>query len=188
MINKTTFFNHIRASILFKGKISQLQVNGINAILDEFFNYNLSDLRWLAYMLATAYHETGKTMQPIEEWGKGKDKPYGLPSPETGKKYYGRGFVQLTWITNYAKIGKILGIDLIHNPELALDTKIAAKIMIEGMTTAKSFSGDFTNKHLGMYFNEKKDDPINARRIINGLDKAALIADYHKMFLQALTA
>ncbi|TOE35570.1 hypothetical protein CGJ43_25525, partial [Vibrio parahaemolyticus] len=60
-------------------------------------------LQYLAYVLATTYHETGHTMKPIEEWGKGQGRPYGEPDPETGQTYYGRGYVQLTWLANYIK-------------------------------------------------------------------------------------
>ena len=58
--------------------------------------------------------------------------------------------------------------------------------MFEGMTKGDSMIGDFTGKCLEMYFNNKVDDPINARRIINGTDKARLIAGYHNKFLTAL--
>jgi hypothetical protein len=192
MINRKSFFLQVRVS-LFDGKLSQSQVDGMTVILDEWESSGFTDTRWLAYMLATAYHETGRTMQPIEEWGKGKRRPYGSNNKQDGTKYtdttnifYGRGFVQITWYENYKKMGKILGIDLINNPELALDPKIAVKIMFEGMTTSKSLKGDFTNKHLGHYFNDKVDDPKNARRIINGLDKAELIRGYYNEFNKAL--
>lgn len=140
-------------------------------------------------MLATAWHETAKTMQAIAEYGKGKNKSYGKILPATGKAYYGRGLVQLTWDYNYKKMSKIIYGDnrLYVDPDLALDLNTAVEIMFEGMTTGKSFAGDFTNRHLAQYFNDKKDDPIGARYIINGKDKAKLIASYHQKFLAALT-
>lgn len=181
-INSVKFFGVIRAHF---GALKQSQVDGFNTILDEWKASGLTDLRWLAYMLATAWHETAATMQAIEEYGKGKGRAYG--KPVNGKIYYGRGFVQLTWDYNYKKMGKILGIDLYENPDLALKTDVACKIMFEGMTTGKSFAGDFTGKHLGNYFNKTVNDPINARRIINGTDKAKLIAGYYEIFLAAVS-
>jgi putative chitinase len=38
------------------------------------------------------------------------------------------------------------------------------------------------------YFNSAKDDPENARRIINGTDKAKLIATHYTAFLAAIRA
>ena len=172
---------------LFGGKLTVSQVRGMEAILNEWERRDLTDIRWLAYMLATTYHETARTMQPIEEYGKGKGKRYGRIDPKTGHAYYGRGFVQLTWASNYITMGKILGVDLYNNPSLALKEDVATQILFEGMLTAKSFRGDFTGRSLEQYFNATSDDPYNARRIINGLDKAKLIAGYHQKFLVALT-
>lgn len=183
MIDRKKFFDKVRP--LF-GKISQSQVDGMSAILNEWEARGLTDLRWLAYMLATTYHETAGTMQPIREYGRGKGKLYGKVDAKTGQIYYGRGFVQLTWASNYKTMGTLLGVDLYNNPERALRMDIATQIMFEGMLTAKSFRGDFTGRSLEQYFNNKVDDPVNARKIINGLDKAKLIAGYHYKFLNAL--
>lgn len=200
MINRKNFFDSIRGS-LFNGRFSQPQVEGLDAILDRWEASGLTDLRWLAYMLATTYHETAKkvngiftrTMQPVEESGKGagyrygkKVKRSGIPYTLPDKIYYGRGYVQLTWFENYETMGRLLGIDLLNNPELALHPNIAAQIMFEGMTKGNSHFGDFTGKSLENYFNDKKEDWVNARRIINGTDKADLIAGYGKKFFTAL--
>ncbi len=153
----------------------------MDAILDYWEANGYHDGRHLAYCLATAYHEVDKTMQPIEEYGKGKGKEYGKPHPITGKVYYGRGFVQLTWYDNYLRAGILVRADLENNPELALQLDYAVKILIEGMTV-----GLFTGKKLRSYFNDVVEDPINARRIINGKDKAELIASYYHIFLDAI--
>ena len=63
---------------------------------------------------------------------------------------------------------------------------ISARIMIEGMTKGVSNRGDFTGVSLEDYFNYHKEDPINARRIINGLDQAKLISGYYYRFLYAI--
>lgn len=191
-LNRKYFFDTIRAA-LFKTGIKQKQVDGMNAIINRWEATGLTDLRWLAYMLATTYHETAKTMQPIEEYGKGKGYRYGKKIKRSGipytlpdKLYYGRGYVQLTWYENYETMGRLLGIDLLGSPELALHPSIAADIMFEGMTKGNSNFGDFTGKSLEHYFNDKKEDWVNARRIINGTDKADLIAGYGKKFMAAL--
>lgn len=184
-LNKDKFYQSVRAS-LFGGSLKQSQVNGMDCILNEWNNKHFTDLRWLAYMLGTTFHETARTMQPIEEWGKGQGLKYGKPDPITGKTYYGRGFVQLTWKANYQKMGDLLGVDLVHQPDLALRADVATEILFEGMLTAKSYRGDFTGRSLEQYFNATTEDWVGARRIINGLDKASQIAAYSKEFHKAL--
>lgn len=191
-MNKTNFYNSIRSS-LFKGSISTKQFDGIETLLSVFDASCITDIRWRAYMLATVLHETASTMQPIEEYGKGSKYDYGKkltmkrkPYTTPDKLYYGRGYVQLTWYENYQNMGKVLGLPLLEQPELLLSPAISAKVMIEGMTKGKSKFGDFTGKSLEDYFNATKTDPVNSRRIINGTDKADLIAGYYHKFHQAI--
>lgn len=181
-INRSFFYEIVRTN-LYNGRLKQSNIDGLNSILDEWEKkYSDKDDRWLAYMLATTYHETAISMQAIEEWGKGKNLPYGKPDPMTGKVYYGRGFVQLTWKANYEKMGKILKVDLVKNPELALNANIATQILFYGM-----MNGSFTGKKLSDYFNKTKEDWVNARRIINGLDRAQMVASYAIKFYSALS-
>ena len=105
-MNRQVFFDEIRHS-LFSDRITQNQIDGLNFKLTAWEKSGLADIRWLAYMLATSYHETAQTMQPIEEYGKGRGKPYGQklrhdrkPYTFPDKLYYGRGDVQLTWYEN----------------------------------------------------------------------------------------
>ena len=177
--NREIFFNKVRHS-LFSGSMSQSQVNGMNYMLDVFErDYKWTDIRWIAYAFATAFHETAYTMQPIKE--------YGSESYLKGKAYYpyyGRGYVQLTWEDNYRKMGTKLGVNLLGaNMDKALDPQIAAAVMYVGMR-----DGDFTGKKLATYFSATVNDPVNARRIINGTDRASTIAEYHDDFLEAFTA
>lgn len=189
MINRKFFFEHSK-NILFDGKFTQGQVNGLNAILDEWEkNYAKKDDRWLAYMLATAHHETDRKIAPIEEYGKGKGKKYGKKIKLNGTAYtntnnifYGRGFVQLTWYENYEKAGKKLKEDLIQHPELTLTLKNLTMIMFLGM-----MKGWFTGRKLSVYFNDSKEDWVNARRIINGIDKASLIASYAMKYYSSIS-
>ena len=83
-------------------------------------------------------------------------------------------------------MGKILGYPLDKNPNLMFNLKIATEVMFEGMLTGRSLKGDFTGLHLGQFFNPVKNDPLNARRIVNGLDKAELIKSYHVKFLKCI--
>ncbi len=173
MIDRTSFFSAIRAS-LFKDGMRPQVVSTIDKMLDYWeANFQGKPLSWLAYTLATAYHETARTFGPIEEFGKGRGKRY--------KPYYGRGLVQLTWDYNYKKMGDLLGLDLVGKPELALDVDNAVPIIFIGMR-----DGLFTGKSYSTYLTAEKTDYTNARRIINGTDKAKLIADYATQFEAAL--
>ena len=167
---------------------SEKQQEGIDAILNECEAQGVTDLRQIAYILGTVYHEVGGTMQPIEEVGRGRGRKYGHKLKQTGeayiyppKIYYGRSFVQLTWYENYERFGKYLKIDLLNHPELALDIDTAAKIAVIGMK-----KGMFTGRKLSDYFNEEKTDWINARKIINSLDCAEKIEGYAIHFFDAL--
>lgn len=171
--------------------LTQIQVDSTNAILQACERAGVTDKRHIAYILATAWHES--RLKPVEEIGKGKGYPYGkkikmsrVPYTCPDKIYYGRGFVQLTWYENYKLMGRLLGIDLLNNPELALRIDIAAEILVEGMSNGASSYGDFTGKSLEYYFNSKVTDPINARKIVNGLDKATLIAGYYNKIYNAI--
>ena len=186
------FFNEIN-NTLFNSTLTNKQKEGINYKLKTFDIYDITDDRWRAYMLATSYHETARTMQPIEERGKGAGKPYGQRRKYSGaiyaepdKLFFGRGDVQLTWYENYELMGRLLDLPLLNEPELALNPFVSARIMIEGMTRGRSNRGDFTGVSLENYFNANREDPFNARRIINGLDCAKLIEGYYRKFLSAL--
>lgn len=186
MINRDYFFSTVRAR-LFGGTLKQSQVDGLTGILDVWeAEHWQQDDRWLAYMLGTAYHEVDRTMQPITEYASGKAyegrQDLGNTEQGDGVRFKGRGFVQLTGRANYLKMSRILCTDLIENPERALDLEIATKVMFYGME-----HGTFTGKKLGDYFNESTEDWVNARRIINRLDKANAIAEYSRKFYGAIS-
>lgn len=175
MIDRKKFFDAIRFNP-FNGKLTQGQVKGITFILDEWERRQWKDLRWLAYMLATTKWETNHTMLPITELGSQKYL--------RSKKYWpwiGRGFVQLTWERNYKAMREgvlaLTGLDIVANPDDAMNIQAAAYIMFQGM-----LEGTFTGKKLSDYFNDDKTDWYNARRIINGVDKANEIAGIAKQF------
>jgi hypothetical protein len=177
-MDKKTFYGSIKDA-LFGGHLAQSQVDGIEALIDKGLN-DTTDLRFMAYILGTTLHETARTMQPIEEYGRGAGRDYGRPDPVTGKTYYGRGFVQLTHKANYKTMGDAIGVDLVNHPELALDLKNATEIIYRGM-----INGMFTRHGLPEFFNNTTSDWYNARRIVNGLDQAARIAGYGVAFYKA---
>lgn len=185
MIDRKKFFDTVREP-LFDGSMTQQQVDGCNVILDYYEEHPevCCQLPQLAYILATTFHETAETMSPIEEYGKGKGKKYGKPDSQTGKTYYGRGYVQLTWKDNYEKQDKKLNLDgmLVRYPELVMDYHNALEILFKG-----SMDGDFTGKGIPDYISNNKCDFRNCRRVINGLDRCDDIAGYAETFLKALT-
>jgi hypothetical protein len=184
-IDRDVYFGEVRDS-LFNGALTQQQVDGQNLILSVYeggyAGTPFTDLRWVAYLLATVFHETATKCWPVTE--------YGSQSYLQGKEYWpfiGRGLIQLTWEDNYRRASAMLALiddrDLVEHPEVALDSLISARIAFRGMA-----EGFFTGRMLGMYFNEDYDDPVNARQIINGNDDDELIAGYHDDFLAAITA
>lgn len=181
-MDRAIFFASVRAR-LFGGALTQPQTDGLNLILDECAARGVADRRGVAYVLATAYHETGRRMQPVREIGRGRGRAYGAPDPRTGHVYDGRGFVQITWKANYQRLGARLGLDLVAEPDRCLDPNIAAAILVVGMK-----EGLFTGHALSDVFRADKSDWIGARRIVNGLDRAAEIAAYARAFHAALTA
>lgn len=149
------------------------------------------DLEWdsipqISYLLATAYHETAHDFEPRDEFGRGKGRLYGQHvqlTANTVAAYYGRGLVQLTWLANYARASLLCNVDFVTQPQRVKEFPYCYWIMADGMR-----KGWFTGKPLVEYINATKTDFINARRVINGTDKADLIAGYARTFEQLLTA
>lgn len=189
----TAFFDAVRSS-LFGGSLAQAQVDGINSILSAWERSGDGDDRKLAYLLATAKHETANTMQPIYERGAKAyfdkyepgtriGKALGNSNIGDGYLFRGRGFVQLTGRFNYRNAGLKMDVDLIANPDKALDPTIAGMALVRG-----SLEGWYTGRKLGDYISPAKADYVNARRAINGTDKAQLIAGYADKFARAIAA
>lgn len=146
-----SFFDGVRSE--FK-KLTPAQVDGLTRIVEACRLHKLSRPD-TAYVLATIQHETAGWMEPIREGarrfgrnytdaqarravaaihGKGIIRVnYALPDGPYRQSYYGRGLVQITWLDNYRKFGKLLGIPLEENPDLALEWQHSLDIAILGM-------------------------------------------------------
>lgn len=197
--NESLFYDSIRRSKLFGPVFDAKEFRGVQEIIKDCTAAHWP-IAYTAYALATAYHETAHTMQPIKEYGgyayytrlydiSGQNpkraRLMGNTSIGDGARYCGRGYVQLTWKTNYAKASRELGIDLVKNPDLALDPDIAGDIMVKGMEQGW-FTGKAMRHYLPGYAKANAKQFTNARYIINGKDKAAVIADYALRFQKAL--
>lgn len=181
--NLKAFFDRVRGS-LFHGSLSRSQVEGCELIIETCQHADLDPfIEQTAYLLATVYHETATTMQPLAEYS-GRHKRYA--------PWYGRGHVQLTWEENYRKQQRKLGAMpyvqehgipyRVHDDrDLAMNPQTSALICVFGMR-----DGDFTGKGLDDYIEQGSVDYRNARRIVNGLDRAEQIAGYARTFEMAV--
>ncbi|MCW1932599.1 glycoside hydrolase family 19 protein [Pararhodobacter zhoushanensis] len=207
-MNDAGFFNAVRRS-LFGGRLNQSQVDGMNGILTAFQTVGDGRRATLAYALATAFHETGARMVPVREGFAATDAGarravnklaerrgaasavarYALPQPPYGHVYYGRGHVQLTWLDNYAASSADAGVDLVRYPDKMLEPVISARVLIKGL-----IDGRWNGRRKGIGHYEMLDgipglsaeEAAEARRTVNGQDKAALIAGYAAQFDAAL--
>lgn len=193
----SVFFNAIRPH--FGGKLTPSQVNGMEAIDRAWAKYGDGNFNRYAYALATPIVETGGSYEPIHERGTKSyfnkyepgtklGKALGNTQPGDGFKYRGRGLVQITGRANYAKVSKEFGIDLLGNPDLALDLDLAARILVVG-----TMKGWFTGKGLPAYIDDVDESDaedlkeyIQARRTVNGQDKAEKIGRDALAFEKAL--
>jgi putative chitinase len=114
----------------------------------------------LAAFLAQTKHESIKFSTTIEQ---GSDKYFDKYEPSTelgkklgntqkgdGKKFKGRGYIQITGRSNYTQVGKALGLDLLNNPELLEIPENAAKASIwwwKNNVRPKVPNKDFSNNY-----------------------------------------
>lgn len=185
LTNAPAFFLKVREKF---GALTQGQVDGFNALLAAMEKW---PVEWVAYGLATAWHETAATMKPIKEYGGDAyyhrmydiegERPHvarklGNLTHGDGVKYAGRGYSMITGKSNYEKFG------IANDPDKALQPEVAAKIMVDGME-----SGIFTGKKMADYL-DGQTDYVGARKIINGTDRAHMLAGYANDFETALRA
>lgn len=183
----TPFHKQIARELYF-GSLPRWQREPIDRLVAEGRRRGQSNAR-IAYVLATAHHETAR-FKYDHEIGKGRGRDYGallLLIRGQHRAYYGRGHVQLTWLANYAKMSIALSlehgreIDLVNHPDLATVPEFASLIIWEGM-----FRGSFTGKNLADFIGPDGRDFRRARQTVNGMDKAELIAGYAEAFIDAL--
>jgi putative chitinase len=197
-INRKAFFDHLRDTNVLGPVLTAEEVSNTENLLDatEAAGWLPS---WIAYGLATAYHETAHTMAPVSEFGgdayftrmyditgnrPAMARKHGNTIAGDGIRFRGRGHVQLTWRDNYKKAGAFLKLPLEQQPDLAMDGDVSARILVWGMQTG-SFTGKALRDYLPGTFGTLKQF-VAARRIINGVDKARLIADYAMTFQVAV--
>lgn len=181
--DRKTFFDRFRHQI--DPTVSQEQVDGLELLLgkmeqDKFWAH----IPQIAYALATVYHETAGSFQPVEEgyYLGSRSKVKAFQKTLRYAPYFGRGYVQLTWKKNYERAEQAFGHNLVDKPDNALDPEVAYLVMTYGM-----HQGWFTGKKLDDYIKGEKKDYADARRVINGTDKAGLIAGYARSFEKILS-
>jgi putative chitinase len=197
LANGGAFWNALRAHKIMGAAIEHSEVDGIVTLLSAMGAAGWGR-RFTAYGLATAYHETAGTMRPIHEYGSREylrnnydvtgrrpaiARSMGNIMPGDGVRYAGRGYVQLTWRNNYERAGAALGRDLVGQPDDAMLPEVAADVMTRGMA-----EGWFTGRKLSDFITGTRCDFKGARAVINGTDKAAIIANVADKFLGCLTA
>lgn len=182
-LNEKVFYDLIRPS-LFGGRISEPQFRRFAALLAAVRAEERLTVDQAAYVLATAHWETDR-FNAMEEYASGAAyegrADLGNDQSGDGQRYKGRGFVMLTGRKNYEWASRVSGRDLLLAPTLASDPALAAILIIDGMLT-----GAFTGVGLGRYINAQKADFVGARRVVNGLDRAELIADIAERYAQSL--
>ncbi|MDJ0513010.1 MAG: hypothetical protein QNJ62_06170 [Methyloceanibacter sp.] len=182
MIDRKRFFDSVRSS-LFGGGMNQQQVDWIEAVLAGIDERHI-EMNKAAYILATAHHESDR-WKTMEEYASGAAyegrRDLGNTQKGDGRRFKGRGLVQITGRRNYTDWAKRLGVDIVAKPELAATLKNAVPILIDGMLL-----GTFTGKGLSNYITGSRVDFKNARRVVNGTDRAALIAGHAEKYRSAL--
>jgi len=169
----------------------------IAAIVDAAHARGVADPHQVAYIVATAEHESdlGTNMREIPRTRDGLahqveyfDGQYSSrtdignrPGTEDGYTYRGRGLVQITGRANYQKFSKEAGSDLVAHPENATDVDVAAKILVNGM-----MDGAFTGASLGEFVDAERRDYVDARTVVNGHDVAGDIAARAETYANAL--
>lgn len=204
------FFDKVRP-MFPGGRLTQNQVDGLNATIKAFDLYGDGDIRKLAYIMATGFHEA--KFEPVREnlnytsaariravWpsrfpSEAAAKPYVRNPPGLAEKVYG-GRADLGnvepgdgWKFRGGGPPQLTGrtnyarYGLDRNPDDITKPSIWPRVLVLGM-----MHGDFTGKKLGDYINQAQADYVGARATVNGDGKTngAKIAAYAKKFEDAL--
>lgn len=178
----------VKSFVTLAGPLNASQRAGLTTLLGYVAeDTQLTRPTEAAYMLATVQHECANTFQPIMERGTPDyfskyDRPplstiLGNKKPGDGFIYRGRGYSMLTGLGNYLRFQDLVKCGLVHTPDLALIPVYAYAILSTGINRGK-----FTGRALSLYVNERETNYTEARRTVNGLDKAELIATYARRF------
>ena len=185
-MDRKAFYDAVRGEI----NLTTQNVSGFEKVLEHMEGRG-TPINDGAYALATAFWETAQTMQPVREaywlseaWRKKNLRYY---------PWYGRGLIQTTWRDNYRRIAIAMGLPadtFLKNPDLLLEWEYAIPAMFVGMET-----GLYTGKSFDDYIDDLDESDeedlrefINARRIVNGTDKARQIGKLALAFDRGLKA
>lgn len=185
-MTRQAFYDEVAVK-LFKGSLPAWQQQPLDQIMAEAKRRGGRSIYDVAYTMATAHHETSR-FKYDEEIGEGSGDVYGQPVYLYRKKtvsFHGRSWPQHTWLGNYAKLSVRATlafqrhIDFVNNPDMIKDDPVMEGwAMWEGMIT-----GFWTGKNLADYTDAAGVlDYVEARRIVNGTDKADLIAGYAREY------
>lgn len=214
-MDRAKFFASLRrgGSGVFGSSLSQAQVKGCEAIIDACDRYGVITAHHVAHVMAEVYHETGGYMLPIKEtvmpshkdknppddlvirrldqaYASGKlpwvSRPYWRKDKD-GKAWFGRGPIQTTHRINMAKIGQVLGVDLLKDPDRILEPEVGAASAVVGLR-----DGLYTGRKLSDYAFPAALDAgpeHHPRRMVNGRDGTdKKVSGYHRAFYSALEA
>ena len=149
---------------------------GKDSLIKALDSANITNKKERAMFLSQMHHESGgfKYREEIHDGSNYEGRSdLGNTQPGDGKRYKGRGYIQLTGRSNYRQYGNLVGADLEKNPELAAEPGIAAKVALA-------------------YWNQRVDrdaarrgDVLTVTRNINGgtnglADRENLYSEYSK--------
>lgn len=181
--NKQAFYRHIRAA-LFGGRLPEERFPRLNTLVQHLETKPILTHEQAAYIMATAHWETDH-FKTMTEYASGAAyegrEDLGNIRPGDGKRFKGRGYPMLTGRSNYEWGSRVSGVDLIADQHRATDPAVSAMLIYDGMMT-----GAFTGVGLAYYINDHKTDFVNARRVVNRLDKAEEIAGIAREYLEAI--
>ena len=142
----------------------------IDLLVKTALEYGVTDRRQLAYIVATAQHESDNFATSREYNG-----PQQAVSLEYGggANYYGRGYVQITHDRNYRDMARVLGDSRIErDPDIvAREARLGAETTVVGMVR-----GLYTGVAIDQYINDERVDYLAARAVVNGTDRDRHIA------------